>query len=260
MPDLKFEDVAISYGPPGAPPAVRNVTLTVRAGSTFGLVGESGSGKSTLARAAVGLVAINHGRITLGQRTIADASTRHRRAQPARTVQMVFQDSAGALNPHRTAGQSIIEGIAASGQVPRSDFRSELERVLDLVHLHRRHADRHPPELSGGQRQRVALARAIAARPEVIVADEVTSALDVSVQSAILNLLCELQEQLALTVLFISHNLAAVRYLSHQIAVMRDGEIVDEGPAATLLADSSVPYTRKLVEAVLTIPPLAATR
>jgi peptide/nickel transport system ATP-binding protein len=259
MPDLTFEDVAVTYGPPGSPPTVRNVTLTARAGRTLGLVGESGSGKSTLARAAVGLVAISRGRITLGERAVADASTRRWRARPTRAVQMVFQDSAGALNPHRTAGQSIAEGIAAHGQVPKSDFRTELERMLDLVHLHRRHADRLPGELSGGQRQRVALARAIAARPEVIVADEVTSALDVSVQSAILNLLRELQEQLALTVLFISHNLAAVRYLSHRIAVMRDGEIVDEGPATTLLTESRVPYTRKLVEAVLTIPPLTTT-
>ncbi|MEO3876626.1 dipeptide/oligopeptide/nickel ABC transporter ATP-binding protein [Nonomuraea sp. B12E4] len=259
MDDLTFHGVDITYGPAGVPPTVKSVSMTARAGQTLGLVGESGSGKSSLARAAVGLVGISRGRITLGDRVVADASARRGRPRPSRAIQMVFQDSVGALNPRRTAGQTILEGIAASGHVPRADFRPELERILDLVHLHRRHADRLPRELSGGQRQRVALARAIAARPEVIVADEVTSALDVSVQSAILNLLRELQEQSSLTLLFISHNLAAVRYVSDHIAVMRDGQVVDQGASATLLANSRVPYTRELVKAVLTIPPLTTT-
>ncbi|MFF0451177.1 ABC transporter ATP-binding protein [Streptomyces sp. NPDC004609] len=258
MPDLKFEEVSLTYGPPGTTPTVRSITLTARAGTTLGLVGESGSGKSSLARAAVGLTPISHGRITLGDRVIADASARRAKARPCRAIQMVFQDSSGALNPRRTAGQSILEGIAAAGPIPRHLAHAELERLLDLVHLHPQHAERQPRELSGGQRQRVALARAIAAKPEVIVADEVTSALDVSVQSAVLNLLRELQEQTAVTFVFISHNLAAVRYLSDNIAVMRNGEVVDEGPATRLLANSAVPYTQNLVDAVLTVPPLAA--
>lgn len=224
MSELVFDHVTVRYG---HHTAVDDVTLTVPSGQVVGLVGESGSGKSTLAATAVGLVPVTEGRVLVQGK-----------------VQMVFQDPYSSLDPRMSIGGSISEAM------PRgTDRRAEVARLLELVNLDPARATALPSKLSGGQRQRVALARALAGKPEVIVADEITSALDVSVQGAVLNLVRDLQRQLGLSMLFISHNLAVVRYVSDRIAVMQNGKIVEEGPAEQVLADPRHPYTRELLAA-----------
>lgn len=237
MSTLSFEDVSVRYG---ATTAVDGVSLTVAPGEIVGLVGESGSGKSTLARAAVGLVP-STGRILLNGEPVP---TRGRR----RPLQMVFQDPYSSLDPRMTIGESVAEAMPRGSG--RSARRAEVARLLELVHLDPARATARPSELSGGQRQRVALARALAGRPEVVIADEITSALDVSIQGAVLNLVRELQAELGLSMLFISHNLAVVRYVAAQVVVMREGRIVEQGPTASVLAQPDHPYTRELLAAV----------
>jgi ABC-type glutathione transport system ATPase component len=234
MRELRFENVSVRFGSRGhRATAVDGVDLTVPAGSVVGLVGESGSGKSTLARAAVGLVPLSAGQVTLDG---APVPTRGRRP-----LQMVFQDPYSSLNPRMTVGATIAEAV------PRgTDRRAEVARLLELVDLPDR-AGRYPAELSGGQRQRVAIARALAGRPEVLIADEITSALDVSIQGAVLNLIRDLQRTLDLTILFISHDLAVVRYVSDTIAVMYRGRIVEHGPADAVLTEPQDTYTRELL-------------
>jgi peptide/nickel transport system ATP-binding protein len=236
--ELRFENVTVRYG---RTTAVDGVDLTVPEGEVVGLVGESGSGKSTLARAAVGLAPLTGGRITLGG---APVPTRGR----PRPLQMVFQDPYSSLDPRMTVGDSVTEAMPPGGT--RATRRAEVERLLDLVHLDPVCAGHVPSRLSGGQRQRVALARALAARPRVVIADEITSALDVSVQGAVLNLVRELQRELGLTILFISHNLAVVRYVASHVAVMRHGQVVEQGPTARVLTEPGHDYTRELLAAV----------
>jgi peptide/nickel transport system ATP-binding protein len=228
---LEFHGVRVRLGRGRhATDVVRGVDLTVPSGTVTGLVGESGCGKSTLARAAVRLVPLAAGRIAPDRR---------------RAVQLVFQDPYSSLDPRMTVGAAIAEAL------PRTASRNqEIERLLDLVGLEAAHARRLPGHLSGGQRQRVALARALAARPEVVIADEITSALDVSVQGMVLNLVKDIQRELGLTMLFISHNLAVVRYVSDRVAVMNRGRIVEEGPVDEVLASPRDPYTRTLLESV----------
>ncbi|WP_399342346.1 ABC transporter ATP-binding protein [Umezawaea sp. Da 62-37] len=238
MSELRFDDVTVRYG---RTTAVDGVSLTVPEGEVVGLVGESGSGKSTLARAAVGLAPLSGGRITLGG---APVPTRGR----PRPLQMVFQDPYSSLDPRMTVGDSVAEAMPPGGG--RAARRAEVERLLELVHLDPVCAGSVPSRLSGGQRQRVAFARALAAKPRVVIADEITSALDVSVQGAVLNLVRELQRELGLTILFISHNLAVVRYVASHVAVMRHGRIVEQGPAARVLTEPGHEYTRELLAAV----------
>jgi len=229
--ELRFEDVTVRYG---RHTAVDGVSLTVPDGAVIGLVGESGSGKSTLARAAVGLAPLAGGRITLDG---APIPTRGRRP-----LQMVFQDPYSSLDPRMTVGATIAEAM------PRGvDRKAGVAHLLEQVHLDPSTARSLPSRLSGGQRQRVALARALAADPQVIIADEITSALDVSVQGAVLNLVRELQ---GLSMLFISHNLAVVRYVASHVAVMRNGRLVEHGPTAQVLAEPEHDYTRELLAAV----------
>ncbi|URM94327.1 ATP-binding cassette domain-containing protein [Actinomadura madurae] len=236
--DLRFEDVTVRYG---RTTAVDGVSLTVPEGEVVGLVGESGSGKTTLARAAVGLAPLTRGRITLGGDPVPT------RGRP-RPLQMVFQDPYSSLDPRMTVGRGVAEAIPPGGS--RAERRAEVERLLDLVHLNPDCADAVPSRLSGGQRQRVALARALAARPRVIIADEITSALDVSVQGAVLNLVRELQRELGLAMLFISHNLAVVRYVASHVAVMRHGRLVEQGPTRRVLTEPDHDFTRELLAAV----------
>jgi peptide/nickel transport system ATP-binding protein len=238
MSDLSFHDVTVRYG---STVAVDNVSLTVPSGQVLGLVGESGSGKSTMARAAVGLAPVESGRILLDGEPVP---TRGRN----RPLQMVFQDPYSSLDPRMSIGESVAEAIPPG--MSRAERRSEVERLLSLVHLDPDRVAMRPAALSGGQRQRVALARALAGRPKVIVADEITSALDVSIQGAVLNLVRELQQELGLTILFISHNLAVVRYVASHVAVMHHGRIVEQGPTAQILADPADDYTRELLAAV----------
>jgi peptide/nickel transport system ATP-binding protein len=238
MSELRFEDVTVRFG---HTTAVDEVSLTVPAGHVVGLVGESGSGKSTLARAAVGLAPMHGGRILLDG---APVPTRGRN----RPLQMVFQDPYSSLDPRMSIGESVAEALPRGGS--RRERRAEVERLLELVHIDPTRAGARPSELSGGQRQRVALARALAGRPAVVIADEITSALDVSIQGAVLNLVRELQRELGLSMLFISHNLAVVRYVASHVAVMRHGHIVEEGPTAQVLAAPDHDYTRELLAAV----------
>lgn len=238
MSELCFDDVTVHYG---RRVAVDGVSLLVPEGTVVGLVGESGSGKSTLARAAVGLAPLAGGRITL------DGAPVPARGRP-RPLQMVFQDPYSSLNPRLTVRQSVAEAMPPGGS--RAAKRSEVDRLLELVHLDPVCAEAVPSRLSGGQRQRVALARALAARPRVVIADEITSALDVSVQGAVLNLVRELQRELGLAMLFISHNLAVVRYVASHVAVMRHGRIVEQGPTTHVLTEPGHDYTRELLAAV----------
>jgi peptide/nickel transport system ATP-binding protein len=242
MSELRFDEVTVRYGTTRRPlTAVDGVSLTVPDGQVVGLVGESGSGKSTLARAAVGLAPLHGGRILLDG---VPLSPRGRR----RPLQMVFQDPYSSLDPRMTIGDSIAEAIPKGPS--RAERRAEVGRLLDLVHLDAAHAPARPSELSGGQRQRVALARALAGRPRVVIADEITSALDVSIQGAVLNLVRELQRELGLSMLFISHNLAVVRYVAGHLAVMKDGRIVEQGPTDEVLSNPQHDYTRELLAAV----------
>ena len=238
MSELCFTGVTVRYG---KVTAVDGVSLTVPAGQVVGLVGESGSGKSTLARAAVGLAPVCGGTITLDG---VPVPTRGRN----RPVQMVFQDPYSSLDPRMSIGDSIAEAMPRV--TSRAERRAEVGRLLELVHLDPGRAEMLPARLSGGQRQRVALARALAARPQVVIADEITSALDVSIQGAVLNLVRELQRELGLSILFISHNLAVVRYVATHVAVMRGGRIVEQGPTDRVLAEPGHDYTRELLAAV----------
>ncbi|HLV57389.1 MAG TPA: ABC transporter ATP-binding protein, partial [Natronosporangium sp.] len=237
---LELRDVTVRFGRGGtALTAVDRVSLTVPEGAVVGLVGESGSGKSTLARAAVGLVPLAGGRVRLDG---ADLPRTGRRP-----VQMVFQDPYGSLDPRMTIGDSIAEALP--GRLSRAARSAEVRRLLAEVDLDPDRAGALPSHLSGGQRQRVALARALAGRPRFLLADEITSSLDVSVQGAILNLVRDLQRRLGLGMLVISHNLAVVRYVSDVIAVMYLGRIVEVGPADDVLAAPAHPYTRTLLAA-----------
>ncbi|GAA4369658.1 ABC transporter ATP-binding protein [Nocardioides caricicola] len=238
MSELRFDNVTVRYG---STTAVDDVSLTVPSGQVLGLVGESGSGKSTLARAAVGLAPVDSGTILLDGKPVP---TRGRR----RPLQMVFQDPYSSLDPRMSIGESVAEAIPPGSS--RAERRAEVERLLELVHLDPDRVAMRPAGLSGGQRQRVALARALAGKPEVIVADEITSALDVSIQGAVLNLVRELQRELGLTILFISHNLAVVRYVASHVAVMHHGRIVEQGPTGQVLSEPDHDYTRTLLAAI----------
>ncbi|GAA1966280.1 ABC transporter ATP-binding protein [Microbacterium deminutum] len=241
MSELRFDDVTVRYGSGRtAMTAVDGVSLTVPDGEILGLVGESGSGKSTLARAAVGLAPISSGRVLLDERPVPQIRPR--------PLQMVFQDPYSSLDPRMTIGASVAELLPP--RMKRSERRDEVARLLELVHLDASRAKEYPARMSGGQRQRVALARALAGRPQVLIADEITSALDVSIQGSVLNLVRELQPELGLSMLFISHNLAVVRYVAKRIAVMYRGRIVEEGPAEEVLGDPRHDYTRALLTAL----------
>lgn len=229
--------------------AVSDVSLSVPAGRTVGLVGESGSGKSTIAHAAVGLVPVSSGHI----RVYGESALGRGRAQRAarRRIQVVFQDPFSALNPRMPIGQSIAEGLLATGRdFSRGEREARVAELLRQVDLDPARATELPRAFSGGQRQRITIARALAGEPDILIADEVTSALDVSVQSTVLNLLRELQQRLGLSMLFISHNLAVVRYISDEIVVMRQGRIVEAGETEALLSDPAEEYTRELLAAV----------
>ncbi|MBV8913079.1 MAG: ABC transporter ATP-binding protein, partial [Acetobacteraceae bacterium] len=213
--------------------AVDGVDLAVFRGEVVGIVGESGCGKSTLGRALVGLVQPTSGSIRLEGKEV----------RRSRAIQMVFQDSAGALNPRFRVRDSLLEGARIRGLVPHGGEGAMVREALHLVGLRPELADRFPHELSGGQRQRVGIARTLLVKPQVVVADEPVSALDVSIQSQILNLLAELQRETGVTCLFISHNLAAVGYLADRIAVMYLGRIVELLGAAYLYRGARHPYT-----------------
>lgn len=238
---LEINDVNVVYGPARRQfHAVKDFSLVVPTRSIVGLVGESGSGKSTVAKAIVGLVPITSGQIRLERAPLSS----YRRG----TAQMVFQDPFSALDPRRTIGASIAEAMPR-GRSRRAQ-QAEVARLLEMVGLRDAHAAVRPNELSGGQRQRVGLARALAAEPRVIVADEITSALDVSVQGAVLNLIRRLQTEVDVCWLFITHNLAVTKYLCDSVAVMNRGHIVESGPTLDVLGNPTQEYTQQLLAAV----------
>ncbi|HEX6762834.1 MAG TPA: ABC transporter ATP-binding protein [Gaiellaceae bacterium] len=229
--------------------AVDRVDLELPEGTTVGLVGESGSGKSTLARALTGLVPLSEGEVLLDGEPVPKRLG-GRAVDRRRRVQMIFQDPFSSLNPRMTVGEAVGEAASVAGGGRRARRRDEVRRYLELVHLDPDVAGRLPSRLSGGQRQRVAIARALAARPALLIADEITSSLDVSVQSAVLNLMRELRRELGISMMFVSHNLATVRYVSDSLAVMYLGRIVEFGPTEDVVSSPQHPYTRALLDAV----------
>jgi len=227
--------------------AAEDVSFELLRGQTVGIVGESGSGKSTVARCALRLIDPSAGEILLDG---ADITTLGRAAlRPhRRKVQIVFQDPNRSLNPRWTVGRSLVEGPLNFG-TPRPEAEEEARRLLDVVGLPQDAMTRYPHQFSGGQRQRIAIARAVAMRPDVLVADEAVSALDVSVQAQVLDLLAALQADLGIGILFITHDLRVAAQICDRVIVMQKGRIVEQGPAADLLARPQHPYTRELIEA-----------
>ncbi len=230
--------------------AVREVSFDIARGETLGLVGESGSGKSTSGRMLVGLIPATSGRIHL----FGEELTGHRSAKSVQglrqRVQFVFQDPHGSLNPRMRVGDAIAEPLDVAGGMSRHDRHRRIEELLDTVGLPRSCGERFPHEFSGGQRQRIGIARALALKPEFIVCDEPVSALDVSLQAQVVNLLQDLQEAFGLSYLFIAHDLAVVRNISHRVAVMYAGAIVEIAPRDALYATPRHPYTQTLLDAV----------
>ena len=251
-PVLKLSNVTIEYPKRGRIPAfvaVKDFDLEIYPGEIVGLVGESGSGKTTVGRAAIGLLPIKSGAIEIVGTDISHATQKELFAIRRHTG-IVFQDPASSLNPRLPIGESIGEPIYLAGVAKGADLAHKVEDLLDQVELPRSYRNRYPHELSGGQRQRVGIARALALTPDLLIADEPTSALDVSVQARFLELLQELQEKLKFACLFISHDLAVVDILSHRIAVMQDGRLVEIGDRDQILQHPKDPYTQRLLAAV----------
>jgi oligopeptide/dipeptide ABC transporter ATP-binding protein len=234
--------------------AVDEVDLAVQRGATLGLVGESGSGKSTLARVLLRLVPATTGRVLLGGEDITDVKGAPLRAL-RRKMQLVFQDPYSSFDPLATIGSSVAEALAVHTDLGRAQRERRVAELLDQVRLPAAFATRHPRQLSGGQLQRAAIARALATEPELLALDEPLSSLDVATQVQMVELLGELQERLGISYLFISHDLNLVRALSHQVAVMYLGRIVEEGPVGALYASPHHPYTQALLSASPTMDP-----
>ena len=229
--------------------AVEDVSFSIPRGTTLGLVGESGCGKTTVGRTIVGLYEPDGGAVRFDGRDTASLSAAEKKAL-TRRMQMVYQDPYASLNPFFTVGEIIAEGLEIHHLCASAEERQErVYELLEQVGLNREHANRFPHEFSGGQRQRVGLARSLAVNPEFIVCDEAISALDVSVQAQIVNLLSDLQDEQGLTYLFIAHDLSMVRYLSDQVAVMYLGCLVEVGPSEEVYARPQHPYTRGLLAA-----------
>ncbi|MFH9748629.1 ABC transporter ATP-binding protein [Streptomyces anulatus] len=240
--------------------AVDGVSLTVHAGRTLGIVGESGSGKTTLGRMLVRLLDPTAGRLRYGGREIGSLSEKELRSF-RRDLQMVFQDPVASLNPRRSVGESVADPLRAAGESDEGRIRDRVGELLERVGLDPGRYERYPHEFSGGQRQRVGIARALAAEPKLIVCDEPVSALDVTTQAQVVELLSELQRELGIGLVFIAHDLAVVRQVSDEVAVMRRGVIVEQGSADAVYADPQDPYTRQLLAAVPALDPgLAAAR
>ncbi len=252
VPALLMEDVAIEYPKQGRREAFRaahHINLRVDPGEVIGLVGESGSGKTTIGRAAVALLPVVEGKLTVAGRDITNASQKD--LKPFRKdVGIVFQDPGSSLNPRLPVGESIGEPLFLHHGFKGDELSRRVEVLLDSVNLPRSMRNRYPHELSGGQRQRIGIARALALQPKLLIADEPTSALDVSVQATVLKLFQDLQAEYGFACLFISHDLAVVEMLSERIAVMKDGYLVEVGPTRAIVSDPQHPYTQRLLSAV----------
>lgn len=251
---LEISDMSVVY--PGHPPftAVSNVSMSVPRGSTIGLVGESGSGKSTIARGVIGLTPVTAGTVKLDGVDVTNArrgSLKHLRA----TAQMVFQDPYASLNPRMEIGIAVREAVsvATGDAIGSRKTEAAAAELLDQVGVPSSAFTRYPHQLSGGQLQRVSIARALAVQPKILILDEVTASLDVSVQARILNLLRRLQRELGVSMLYISHDLAVVRYLADHLYVMSRGGLVEHGPTERVYDNPQDPYTKRLLSSVPTL-------
>jgi ABC-type glutathione transport system ATPase component len=254
-PLLDVRDLCVSYETSGASSwrrqtttVVKDVTFRVAAGETYGLVGESGSGKSTTGRAILRLAEIGRGSIRFDG---VDVGTMGRRTPLSyrRDVQAVYQDPAGSLNPRHHVGRVVTDALQRHGLGTSAERRARAREVFEQVGLTPAHLDRYPSEMSGGQLQRVAIARALVLQPRLIVCDEAVSALDLSTQSQIINLLMDLQDQTGVSYLFITHDLGVVRHVSHRVGVLRQGELVEQGETRALFEAPLHDYTRALLAA-----------
>jgi oligopeptide transport system ATP-binding protein len=261
---LTVDDLAVHFKGAGrhAPPikAVDGVAFEVAAGETLGVVGESGCGKSTTGRAVLQLIRPTRGKVWLGDvelTTLDEESLRLLRPR----MQMIFQDSYASLNPRHDVGRIIAEPMMVHNGVSRREAQPRVLELLDLVGLRETAIERFPHEFSGGQRQRINIARALSLQPELIVCDEPISALDVSIQAQIVNLLVELQQQFGLSYVFIAHDLSMVEHIAHRVAVMYLGHIAESGPVDELFSRPAHPYTRALLSAVpIPVPEIEAAR
>jgi oligopeptide transport system ATP-binding protein len=228
---------------------VDGVSLSIAPGETLGLVGESGCGKSTLCRTVLRLEKPDSGSIRFEGREIGDLSARAMRPL-RREIQMVFQDPYASLNPRKRVGQAVAMPLRLQGVAGGAELRGQVVELLERVGLAAEHYDRYPHELSGGQRQRVGIARALALRPKLVLADEPVSKLDLTIRAQIVDLLAELQGEMGLSYLFVSHDIGVVRHVSDRIAVMYEGKIVEEGTAEQVCERPSHPYTQELLASV----------
>lgn len=249
-PDLlSIKDLVTAYPTKGfrSKPfqVLHGVSLNLKAGETLGLVGESGSGKTTIGRAVLGLAPVTSGTITFEGEDISHA-TRADRRKLSRHMQVVFQDPYTSLNPAMTVGDILSEPLGIQG-IKGDEARARVKVLLDRVKLPEDAMDRLPREFSGGQRQRIAIARALALQPKLIVCDEPVSALDLATQARVLDLFLEIQENTGVAYLFISHDLDVVRHISHRVAVLYKGQIVEQGPAEKVTGDPEHPYTKRLL-------------
>ena len=242
------------FGPREQVHALRGVSLTLQAGKSLGVVGESGSGKSTLARLVMALDRPTSGSVQLLGRDLHQLSPDELRTA-RRDFQMVFQDPYGSLDPRQSVERIVTEPMAALERASKAEMKERAAEVLAQVGLRSTDVDKFPHEFSGGQRQRIAIARALMTKPRLIVADEPVSALDVSVQAQVLNLMQDLQQQSGLSYLLISHDLAVVSHLCDEVVVMHQGQIVERGTPAELFTHAQHPYTQTLVQAVPQIAP-----
>jgi peptide/nickel transport system ATP-binding protein len=250
-PLLNVEHLSVRYPGRGRRSpfqAVSDVSFSIAAGETLGLVGESGSGKSTIGRAILGLVNTSGGVIRFDGEDITHAP-RSRRRILARDLQVIFQDPNSSLNPVRTIGASLSEPLVAQGEASRSEIRQRTSIMLRRVGLPEDARDRYPGQFSGGQRQRIAIARALILEPRLIVCDEPVSALDLSIQAQVINLLDSFQRELGVSYLFIAHDLAVVRHLSNRIVVLRAGRVEEHGMAREIYERPQAEYTRALLRA-----------
>jgi ABC-type glutathione transport system ATPase component len=252
---LILDDVVAGYvnNVPDQRGVLHHLSLSVARGETLGLVGESGSGKSTLARVVTGLLNIQHGRIIYNGKEIQGLKWKERLARTERGIQMVFQDPFSSFNPKRTVGSQLEEALEIHGTKSARERRRLSHETLQNIGLSDSFADRYPHELSGGQLQRVALGCALITHPDLLIADEPVSALDVSVQAQILELIKRLQRKYGFTCLFISHDLNVIYYLCDRVAVLVDGQIVEIGDVEKVYHDPQHDYTKQLVKRVLSL-------
>ena len=249
-PLLEVQDLCVIYILKGGKrfEALKGVNLQVAPGETVGLVGESGSGKTTIGRVILGQTAAQAGSIRFNGEDITHA-TRERRRTLGRDIQVVFQDPYGSLNPARSIGQTLAEPLVAVPGLSQAEIAARVAAILQTVGMPPDTVGRYPGQFSGGQRQRIAIARAVIARPKLIICDEPVSALDLSVQAQVLNLLNKLQRDMGLSLLFISHDLTVVRHVSRRTVVLYRGEIVEEGATETVHQNPQHPYTKALLAA-----------